>query len=130
MISGEVLKYLNGLGFGMLGGYGAAGSRSTRVSLTEPDEDQSQTGRELLTRLQSVHPDAYPDGVLRTVQRRLKIWRAEVARQLVFGAADGALRSMAPDALRDTEASRVGGHRPQPSDMNEARREHSVEATT
>jgi hypothetical protein len=60
------------------------------------DEDQSQAGRELPTRLQSVHPDVYPDGLLRTVQRRLKIWRAEVARQLVFGAADGALTSTAP----------------------------------
>jgi hypothetical protein len=78
------------------------------------DEDQSQPGRELPTRLQSVHPDAHPDGLPRTVQRRLEIWRAEVARKLVFGAADGAPRSMAPDALRDLEPSRVGGHRPQP----------------
>ena len=54
------------------------------------DEDQSQTGRELLTRLQNLHPDVYPDGLLRTVQRRLRIWRAEVARQLVFGPDDRA----------------------------------------
>ena len=94
------------------------------------DEDQSQAGRELLTRLQSVHPDVYPDGLLRTVQRRLKIWRAEVARQLVFGAADAAPRLMAPDALRDLEASHVRGHQPLSPDMTEARQELSVEATT
>jgi hypothetical protein len=74
------------------------------------DEDQSQTGRELLTRLQNLHPDVYPDGLLRTVQRRLRIWRAEVARQLVFGPDDRAPELMAPDAQRDLKASRVRGH--------------------
>ena len=61
------------------------------------DEDQSQTGRELLNRLQDMHPAAYPDGLLRTLQRRLKTWRAEVARQLVFGAADGAPGAINPN---------------------------------
>jgi hypothetical protein len=49
------------------------------------DEDPSKTGHELLCRLQAAHPDAYPDMLLRTVQRRVKIWRAELARSLVFG---------------------------------------------
>lgn len=49
------------------------------------DEDPSQTGHELLCRLQANHPDTYPDMLLRTVQRRVKIWRAELARSLVFG---------------------------------------------
>lgn len=96
------------------------------------DEDQSQTGRELLTRLQSVHPDAYPDKLLRTVQRRLKTWRAEVARQLVFGAEMGGPVLMVPDALRDLKASRLRDHQHQPADVSDrtrARREHSVEAT-
>ena len=48
-------------------------------------EDPSQTGRELLDRLQTAHPDAYSDGLIRTVQRRVKIWRGEMARALVFG---------------------------------------------
>ena len=50
------------------------------------DEDPSKTGHELLCRLQAAHPDAYPERLLRTVQRRVKIWRAELARSLVFGA--------------------------------------------
>ena len=96
------------------------------------DEDQSQTGRELLTKLQDMHPATYPDGLLRTVQRRLKTWRAEVARQLVFGAADGAQGLVAPDALRDLKASRAMGHQPEPEDPTDettTHREHSVEAT-
>jgi hypothetical protein len=44
-----------------------------------------RTSRELLERLQAEHPGMYPDGLLRTCQRRLKEWRREAARQLVFG---------------------------------------------
>jgi len=44
-----------------------------------------RTGRELLMRLQAEHPGAYPEGLLRTVQRRLKIWRSELAHVMVFG---------------------------------------------
>tara|TARA_R110002096_G_scaffold166110_1_gene335203 strand:+ start:80 stop:460 length:381 start_codon:yes stop_codon:yes gene_type:complete len=68
------------------------------------DEDRSQTGRNLLSKLQTAHPGAYPDGLLRTVQRRLKIWRADVARELVFGTTQGGPQPAAPDALRDTGA--------------------------
>jgi len=45
----------------------------------------AQTGSELLLRLQTSDPDRYPDVLLRTVQRRLKIWRSAIASQLVFG---------------------------------------------
>ena len=51
------------------------------------DVDPSRTGRELLERLQGEHPGCYPDHLLRTVQRRLKVWRGEMARALVFGSA-------------------------------------------
>ena len=44
-----------------------------------------RTARELLERLQGEHPGVYPDGQLRTLQRRLKGWRREVAHTLVFG---------------------------------------------
>ena len=44
------------------------------------------TSRELLERLQAEHPGAYPDGRLRTLQRRLKEWRREAAHRMVFGA--------------------------------------------
>jgi hypothetical protein len=43
------------------------------------------TSRELLERLQTEHPDVYPDAQLRTLQRRLKEWRREAAHQMVFG---------------------------------------------
>jgi hypothetical protein len=43
------------------------------------EADPAQTGSELLLRLQTADPDRYPDALLRTVQRRLKIWRSEVA---------------------------------------------------
>lgn len=50
------------------------------------EADPGATGRQLLERLQATYPGRHPDGVLRTVQRRLKIWRAGQARALVFGA--------------------------------------------
>jgi hypothetical protein len=34
----------------------------------------------------------YPDGLIRTVQRRIKIWRAATAQELVFGPFAGAER--------------------------------------
>ena len=43
------------------------------------------TSRELLERLQAQCPGVYPDGQLRTLQRRLKDWRREAAHQMVFG---------------------------------------------
>lgn len=51
------------------------------------EADPSQTGAELLARLQASYPDTYQDGLLRTIQRRLRIWRSEIASQLVFGLA-------------------------------------------
>ena len=74
------------------------------------DEDPALTGRELLGRLQAAHPDAFPDGLIRTVQRRVKVWRRDLARALVFGPQGNAPRPMPPDALRTLEASRVRGH--------------------
>jgi hypothetical protein len=47
----------------------------------EPD----RTARELLERLGALQPGGPGGGQLRTLQRRLKIWRAEKARDLVFG---------------------------------------------
>ena len=40
---------------------------------------------ELLARLQDEHPDRYPDKLLRTLQRRVRDWRREIAHALVFG---------------------------------------------
>ncbi len=97
------------------------------------DEDPSQTGRELLGRLQAAQPDTYPDGLIRTVQRRLKTWKGDMARALVFGASAAAHPQMTSDALRNMEASRVRGHQ-EPSDHGARRskpsQKHLAEATT
>lgn len=54
------------------------------------DQEPWRTGRELLERLQAEHPGAYPDALLRTLQRRLKVWRSEQAHELIFGMAEKA----------------------------------------
>jgi hypothetical protein len=41
-------------------------------------------GRQLLQRLPAQYPGSYSDGQLRTLQRRLKTWRGEMARNLVL----------------------------------------------
>ncbi len=74
------------------------------------------SGRQLLDRLQAAHPDSYPDKLLRTVQRRLRVWRRERARALVLGpSAIGAHSRFAGDMLPDADASQVaeGARAPQ-----------------
>ena len=44
-----------------------------------------RTARAFLDRLQDKYPDRYPDGLVRTLQRRMKIWRADRAHDLIFG---------------------------------------------
>lgn len=44
-----------------------------------------RTSRELLDRLQVEQPGIYPNGLLRTVQRRMKGWRRDMAHAPVFG---------------------------------------------
>ena len=47
--------------------------------------EPNQTARQLLQRLQDDQPGVYPDELLRTLQRRVKIWRHYAASQLVVG---------------------------------------------
>jgi hypothetical protein len=64
------------------------------------DADPSRTARELLTRLKvtgSGNPGGYPDAALRTLQRRLKLWRGEMAQALVFGRSDRSGVSNGPE---------------------------------
>ena len=44
-----------------------------------------RTSRQLLERLQAECPGRYPDTLLRTLQRRVKVWRHEKVHDLVFG---------------------------------------------
>ena len=62
------------------------------------------TSRELLERLQTEHPDVYPDAQLRTLQRRLKEWRREAAHQMVFGTMT-ANHCIAPDDVKGSPLS-------------------------
>ena len=76
-----------------------AGSERPRHWRTRPDpfasvwpeveswlvEDPDQTGKQLFERLQSLYPQQFSRGQLRTLQRRLKEWRQRMAHQLVFG---------------------------------------------
>jgi hypothetical protein len=39
-------------------------------------------------RLQEERVGIFPDGQLRTLQRRVKAWRSEMARKLIFAATD------------------------------------------
>lgn len=59
-----------------------------------------RTSRELLERLQREHPGVYPDGQLRTVQRRLKGWRREIAHSMVFGSAAADEAAPTPSSLQ------------------------------
>lgn len=48
--------------------------------------DSSLSAKDLLTRLSEAAPDAYPgNATLRTLQRRIKEWRAEQVRIIIFG---------------------------------------------
>jgi hypothetical protein len=53
-------------------------------------ENPEQTAKELFCRLQAERPDRIPDNQLRTLQRRVRQWRMQRARQLVFGVHNGA----------------------------------------
>ena len=49
------------------------------------DEQPDVNAKDLFLRLQESMPGAFPPGQLRTLQRRVRQWRSEMARQLVLG---------------------------------------------
>jgi hypothetical protein len=49
------------------------------------DAEPDRTAKELLGRLRGEHPGQFPERLLRTLQRRVKQWRRDAARRLVFG---------------------------------------------
>ena len=51
-------------------------------------EEPDSTAKSLFERLQSLHPDRFQPGQLRTLQRRVREWREVMARQLVYGGLD------------------------------------------
>ncbi len=46
------------------------------------------TAKELFQQLQEEQPDIFSDGQLRTLQRRVKDWRREIVKRLLFGAGE------------------------------------------
>ncbi len=42
--------------------------------------------KEMLKRLQTSSYGEFPDGQLRTLQRRVRVWRMRIVQQLVYGA--------------------------------------------
>ena len=52
-------------------------------------QDPDVTVKGLFERLQDEYPGSFPDGQLRTLQRRVKEWRKIMARQLVYACIDG-----------------------------------------
>jgi hypothetical protein len=52
------------------------------------EEQPEKTAKDLFLRLQADHAGRFSDGQLRTLQRRVKAWRGEMARRLIFGGAD------------------------------------------
>ncbi|WP_287331968.1 hypothetical protein [Mesorhizobium sp.] len=86
------------------------------------DEEPWRTGRELRERPPAERPGQYPDQLLRTLQRRLKIWRKEKAHAMVFGA-----MQFEPAIEADGETIRipvVGEHYDEAT--NNVGREHST----
>ncbi|HEU4410674.1 MAG TPA: hypothetical protein VFS43_35795 [Polyangiaceae bacterium] len=53
--------------------------------MSKPDS----TAKELLERPQREHPGVFSDGQLRTLQRRVRPWRATEARRLLLANLDG-----------------------------------------
>ena len=65
------------------------------------DAEPWRTSRELFERLQATRPGTFPDGQLRTLQRRIKEWRRELSHSMVFGAlAEGGSVSDAASGAR------------------------------
>jgi len=70
------------------------------------EQDPSRTGCEFLEEIQATYPGLYPVSVLRTVQRRVKTWRHEMAKSLVLGQS---APMSAADALRYEGTARATG---------------------
>ena len=54
------------------------------------EANPEETAKALFRRLQRDQPGVFPDNQLRTLQRRVRQWRMQRARQLVFGVHNGA----------------------------------------
>jgi hypothetical protein len=69
------------------------------------EDEPWRSGRELLEKLQAETPGDYPEGLLRTVQRRVKIWRSEQACALVFTHSSEATKAAGETGLQAPSSS-------------------------
>lgn len=67
------------------------------------EEEPSRSSRDLLEKLQAEMPEDYADGLLHTVQRRLKNWRSEQACALVFTGSSVTFADAGGSLLQTTE---------------------------
>jgi hypothetical protein len=63
------------------------------------EQEPERTAKELFQRLQIERAGAFTNGQLRTLQRRVKAWRSEMARQLVFAGVELAAASSPEPSL-------------------------------
>ena len=71
------------------------------------DAEPWRTSRQLLEQLQEEHPGLYPDSLLRTLQRRVKIWRQERVQEAIFGSStvDGPPQDVHAGACAEPECA-------------------------
>ena len=81
-------------------------------------EDPDARAKALLERLQKAHPGRFPDGQLRTLQRRIGEWRRVMARALVhgFGGDEGIGGKARVIGAKEESESPGGGERPSGSE--------------
>jgi len=85
------------------------------------ESDPDAAGKDLFERLQREYPSAFPDGQLRTLQRRLKEWRNRMAHRLAFGVTSTMTTELIAVPL---QRSAIGSERPsvsQPSEHKQAK---------
>jgi len=61
------------------------------VLLSWLEERPDLEAKEMLKRLQTTGYGDFPNGQLRTLQRRVRVWRTSIARELVYGPGAGAV---------------------------------------
>jgi hypothetical protein len=59
-------------------------SQDRKGDIGQQQQKPPSTTMSLLQRLQARYPGLYPDGQLRTLQRRLKVWRGQIAHELIL----------------------------------------------
>ena len=110
MASERVERRLTAILAADIAGYSRLMGADEEGTLAQLKAHRRELGRQLLQRLQAHYPGAHADGQLRTLQRRLKAWRAEMARGLILGipanSAGDRSASSAP-AYPDTEQAAI-----------------------